>query len=1559
MAEILDDVAYLSQEIGPRPAGTEEEQQAALFIADQVHKRSHLKAEIEDISCTADSTLVDLIYFGVAFLAVVLALFVPAIGAITLIVSLICTICFLCEEKFHRPVLSKLLSRDVSQNVVVKYRPEAAARSGSRRKVVVVANYDSGKVMNDLRPNLLGVWSKLGYAADIAMIAAPIILLFKDVIFLHALGFVGGFFFLLGIVDAVLLLIPLVRTIIHRTGAYNEAANMNAAGVAVMLDVIRRAGNSRDAIESEQEEQESQDAHQVQGPQAAQAAGVVPESVELHYDTPLQQQEAVQQPAAPITPVPAPVQNAAASAPSATVPVAAAATAAAVAAATPAPAATPATPPAQPPVSAPAVHPEAAAVPAAVATPPAPAPTADTASVVDMPVRQTIPPASAAPAPAPAAPIPAAAAPAPAAPPSAPVAEEAVAPVQQPTAAVPVSPAVSAESAQQQEASVPAPAAVPAEGVVPAPAPEPESETVPDMPPADRLRAAKAAIAAMTGEPVDETIYAENISSEMPVAHDTPITVPDEEGRERQRSEMMSALGAPRPDAASQSAAPAPQAAPVESQPVAEQVAAPQEAASMPSAAPVAPVAPINQPAVPDWYRSAREKAKKTVTPKSSIHRSRYADVLDSAVKESSAFFNKANQLVDEETETRLRNMRRGISEVQAPRIPEPIVPLEEEEEVVVEEVRSAVPVQQPATPKDHPRTSESAPVASEPASAPQVIDVAPVDAATNQDSEQAEQMAERQVETQQTPAQPPVAPKPEAVATPIPQAPAIETQIPSIASAPARPVPVIPVHAPAPAAAPAAAPTAASASDAETSKQPAPAAVPEAPAVPIPPAAAAPVDTSVPQAVDAPFVDAAQPSLFSQEEKAAVTAPAVVDVPLVEEFPYDEPDDYVDDVLDEAQAPSEGSQKVIDNNPALGETVAMKPIPMPRPLSTPTLDSGRIPKPAPLRATTDAVQPRVKLPEIPSANMAPIAESAKQNAPLAQAAEQGGKTAAKSLLSGMIPRIDPKSPTGTAQPAPASSAGLTGKRANLMQNLPSLSGTITNEPSLMTDHADKVVSATGSFAAVSATGAFQPVGDELVADVPAEDRYVDDADDSIADGGVTETGAFAGPDYVDMPESRHGRFFSRFRRKNKRKQQEDVNTPQEWLNVDDDFDARQVGRERGDWNSFQQGDARAHVADRQDEYAEGYQQGFSGYEPYDANDGAVPNGTYADNGTYAETDAYADPNYTAGYADEAPYEGEAAYDDGYYAQEDGYAYPENTEGAYTEDGQQYEGDPDAYDPRAQRVRRTDDDQKWQGGAFSGRRSSAGRVTETVDDVEPEDLYTQPAEAEGAGAGAGKRLGGLFNRAKGAVGSAAGAAAGAAKKRAPHRDASQRSNTPRTERPETHRPARETGAVRMPRVSEELQEVYQFADDTLETEVWFVALGAQESGNAGIKQFIAAHREDLRGAMIVSLEGLGAGTLGYGNTEGVFKKHTPSTRLKRFLHTASQATGISLIQSDQTWRNSTAHAAMDAGLQAVSLIGLDGDKPAFYAQADDVVENIDEEQMKRNANFVWEFLKAF
>ena len=150
MAELNEHVAYLSQEIGPRPAGTEEEQRAALYISEQFSAEAGLTTAMEDFQCNPDSSLPRTLCSGVAVLVTLVATIVGALAIPAIVVSLICA-ALAAAEVFDKPVLSRLLNRGVSQNVVARYLPaKSPTRASRRRKVIVVANYDSGKVRRDL-----------------------------------------------------------------------------------------------------------------------------------------------------------------------------------------------------------------------------------------------------------------------------------------------------------------------------------------------------------------------------------------------------------------------------------------------------------------------------------------------------------------------------------------------------------------------------------------------------------------------------------------------------------------------------------------------------------------------------------------------------------------------------------------------------------------------------------------------------------------------------------------------------------------------------------------------------------------------------------------------------------------------------------------------------------------------------------------------------------------------------------------------------------------------------------------------------------------------------------------------------------------------------------------------------------------------------------------------------------------------------------------------------------------------------------------------------------------
>ena len=158
-------------------------------------------------------------------------------------------------------------------------------------------------------------------------------------------------------------------------------------------------------------------------------------------------------------------------------------------------------------------------------------------------------------------------------------------------------------------------------------------------------------------------------------------------------------------------------------------------------------------------------------------------------------------------------------------------------------------------------------------------------------------------------------------------------------------------------------------------------------------------------------------------------------------------------------------------------------------------------------------------------------------------------------------------------------------------------------------------------------------------------------------------------------------------------------------------------------------------------------------------------------------------------------------------------------------------------------------------------------------------------------------------------------------------------------------------------VPPELKQIYQFRNPDINTEVWFVALGSELAQNGGMRAFLAEHQQDLRGSVIIDLDALGAGELCMVEREGMYRPAKTSSRMKRYVKKASQATGMNVGSAHITWMNSASSFAIRHGYQAMHLVGMDGLKPAYFAQGNDVLENIDEQTLSDNADFVMELLK--
>lgn len=1040
MAELNEHVAYLSQEIGPRPAGTEEEQRAALYISEQFSAEAGLTTAMEDFQCNPDSSLPRTLCSGVAVLVTLVATIVGALAVPAIVVSLICA-ALAAAEVFDKPVLSRLLNRGVSQNVVARYLPaKSPTRASRRRKVIVVANYDSGKVRRDLNGAMPAVLPILYWVELAMLVVMPLLLAIRMV--LAPDGTVLVVFNVLLAVAMVIAVLPVASFLLEKFANYNEGANCNAAGVAVLLEVASRVAAARDLPDAPEPT--------VHGEAAAVSAGLVPEGAEIVYHT------------------------------------------------------------------------------------------GNTSEDLG----------------------------------------------------------TSMESA------------------------------------AERLAAAKAAVAALSGKPVSAT------PAEVATEDESPA-----KGEENGAVEVSP-----------------------------EESLAPSSAVAVVPVAAPAYVAPAEHQ-VPEWFKKGQEQAKKPAKEKP-VQRSRYATALERAEEEINAREEHERRNLDELSE-RMRVMR---ASVQAASAAAGATPTEIMDSVVADESSDEISASPSASAVNEEALPSSAPVLP-------AIEVPAVEA---------DQLSSPSNNTVS----------------------AMLADIPAIASEPA------------------------------SSETGTPASKPVVPAVP-----AVPV---VPQPTD-------DPDVTVRDGQRPLTG-ATVAVPPIDLSTPDAP-----------AAPAGGQRVVV---PSVGE-VAENPAPAPA---------------AAPRRRRAITLPNIGISqELPRISM----DDCQQAAPLSEdRPEHDGRV---HDLSAVIPSVT------TPEPSPAVSGT---REAALLDALPSLGRTTTTtDPALSGS-----ISLAGTFSSMGATGAAAPIGDELLENASENDMYVEDVDDSAYVEQITETGAMAGPGYVEMPKSRFGGIFGKFRRRKR----EEASSPQEWLDVEESFDAREVGAARGGWESFrEEGDIQA----------------------YD--------------------EEYLNDDATTAFSPE--------FDDDFA--EDGFDAPRSSHRR----GRHFEG-----------------------GAFSRDQFD--------DESEGEENQTSAADPSSV-FGEGLPADFVFEP------------------------------TP------------------------EIEQIEQFHSDRIDMEVWFVALGSELAGNGGMKAFMAAHEAELKGALIVELEALGAGELTLIDKEGTYVPKKASSRMKRLVRKAGQATGLKVPEATMEWRNSASAYALKHGQQALHLAGMDGRKPAFFAEEDDVIENIDNDMLALNSDFVMEVLK--
>lgn len=146
--------------------------------------------------------------------------------------------------------------------------------------------------------------------------------------------------------------------------------------------------------------------------------------------------------------------------------------------------------------------------------------------------------------------------------------------------------------------------------------------------------------------------------------------------------------------------------------------------------------------------------------------------------------------------------------------------------------------------------------------------------------------------------------------------------------------------------------------------------------------------------------------------------------------------------------------------------------------------------------------------------------------------------------------------------------------------------------------------------------------------------------------------------------------------------------------------------------------------------------------------------------------------------------------------------------------------------------------------------------------------------------------------------------------------------------------------------------------DLAEKEIWFVATGAQETGTWGMREFLSAYGPELRDALIINIDSVGAGQLAWVVSEGAGRRREASSRLTGLARRVSREGQIMVKPRSYRGLITDAYPALVRGFKAMSIMAFDTNGlPAGWHWRTDTSEAIEPEVVERAVKLVAEMIR--
>ena len=146
-------------------------------------------------------------------------------------------------------------------------------------------------------------------------------------------------------------------------------------------------------------------------------------------------------------------------------------------------------------------------------------------------------------------------------------------------------------------------------------------------------------------------------------------------------------------------------------------------------------------------------------------------------------------------------------------------------------------------------------------------------------------------------------------------------------------------------------------------------------------------------------------------------------------------------------------------------------------------------------------------------------------------------------------------------------------------------------------------------------------------------------------------------------------------------------------------------------------------------------------------------------------------------------------------------------------------------------------------------------------------------------------------------------------------------------------------------------------DELLGHDIWFVATGASDCDGAGMKAFLEAHRDKLRGVFFINLESIGAGRLSVVTVEGEQQLLKGDRRIMNLVSKVCKSFHVDCGAFEMPYAKTDAYAALEASRRALTIAGVDGPRLACAHTEDDLPYNVNPTNIATVSEVVTEVIR--